>query len=253
MLESTKRLFPWSGDVYPADDEFTNVVDLDDVAPFCNGGTQQWAWNLMTNGLTTADAWVYVFSHDLKADPHPKWTAQLPKEEEVVDFAIVPNAIYHRMTKMRLIFHSDSGDEAETLDLKPENTLQDFPLKPHRCKSITLEPLLWDEAGTAPVVGVDNLWIRVKRSERYQREVVPLLNIGALVKYKRGEGGIILNDLKVQETESNPVNAQRNKYRGDIAAAPWRRLRQRARCHGRRRLEVSADPAGREVQPVLDA
>jgi Glycosyl hydrolases family 2/Glycosyl hydrolases family 2, TIM barrel domain len=221
VLESTKRLFPWSGDVYQADDEFTNVVDLDDAAPFCNGGTQQWAWTLMTNGLTTADAWVYVFSQDLKADPHPKWTAQLPKEEEVVDFTIVPNAIYHRMTKMRLIFHADGGDESETIDLKPENTLQDFPLKPHRCKSITLEPLAWDEAGTAPVIGVDNLWIRVKRSEQYQREVVPLLNIGALVKYKTGEGGVILNDLKVQESESNPVNAQKKQ---NIAATLLRNL-----------------------------
>ncbi len=236
VLESTKRLFPWSGDVYPTDDEFTNVVDLNDVAPFCNGGTQQWAWNLMTNGLTTADAWVYVFSHDLKADPHPKWTAQFPKEEEVVDLSIVPNTIYHRMTKMRLIFHSDGADESETIELKPENTLQNFALKPHRCKSITLEPLVWDEAGTAPVIGVDNLWIRVKRSERYQHEVVPLLNIGGLVKYKMGEGGIILNNLKVLERESNPVNAQKKQ---NIAATLLRNLG--AAFDGERRLIAGAD------------
>ena len=40
---------------------------------------------------------------------------------------------------------------------------------------------------------------------------MPLLNIGALVKYRMGEGGIVLNDVKVQESESNPVNAQKKQ------------------------------------------
>ena len=40
---------------------------------------------------------------------------------------------------------------------------------------------------------------------------MPLLNMGALVKYRMGEGGIVLNDVKVQESESNPINAQKKQ------------------------------------------
>ena len=33
-LESNEKIYPWSGDRYPANDTFTYVVDLDDIAPF---------------------------------------------------------------------------------------------------------------------------------------------------------------------------------------------------------------------------
>jgi len=221
VLESAKRIHPWGGDVYPADDVFTNVVDLDDVAPFCNAGPASYLWGQITNGLTSADDWVFIYEHNIKDDPHPKWTVQLPKEEEVIDFSIVPNAFDNRLTKLKLTFHGEGGDESETLDLKPENTLQDFPLKPHKCKAITLEPLEWTDAGKRPLIGIDNLWIRVKRSDEYKKTVVPLLNIGALVKYRMGEGGIVLNDVKVQEVESNPINAQKKQ---NIAATLLRNL-----------------------------
>ena len=51
----------------------------------------------------------------------------------------------------------------------------------------------------------------MKRSEEWKKNVTPLLNIGALVKYRMGEGGVLLNDVKVQETESNPVNVQKKQ------------------------------------------
>ncbi len=186
-LESTKRIHPWSGDVYPADDAFTYVVDLDDVAPFCDAGKDGYLWGQITNGLVSADDWVFIYEHNIKDDPHPKWTAQLPKEEEVVDFSIVPNAFDNRLTKLKLTFHGPGGDESETLDLKPENTLQDFPLKPHACTSITLEPLEWTEAGKRPLIGIDNVWIRVNRPEEWKNErSVPLLNIGTVGEIQDG-------------------------------------------------------------------
>ncbi len=210
-LESTKRIHPWAGDVYPSDDAFTYVVDLDDIAPFCDASKDNYLWGQITNGLTSADDWVFIYEHNIKDDPHPKWTTKLPKEEEVIDFSIVPNAFDNRLTKLKLTFHGVVGDESASLEIKPENTLQDFPLKPHACRSITLEPLEWTEAGKRPLIGIDNIWIHVKRSEEWKKSVVPLLNIGALVKYKMGEGGIVLNDVKVQESESNPVNAQKKQ------------------------------------------
>ena len=69
-LESTKRIFPWSGDVYPSDDSFTTVVDLDDIAPFCNAGKDSYIWGQITNGLVSADAWVFIYGYNIKDDPH---------------------------------------------------------------------------------------------------------------------------------------------------------------------------------------
>ena len=34
-MESGEQMFPWAGDKYLVDDEFTYIVDLDDIAPFC--------------------------------------------------------------------------------------------------------------------------------------------------------------------------------------------------------------------------
>ena len=34
-LESTEQIFAWAADKYMVDDEFTWIVDFDDIAPFC--------------------------------------------------------------------------------------------------------------------------------------------------------------------------------------------------------------------------
>jgi beta-galactosidase len=214
VLESTKKIFPWSGDLYPADDGFTHVVDLDDIAPFCSatGPGMPHGWLQMTNGLVSADAWVFIFSHNLKDDPKPRWTAKLPKQEEITRFEIVPNTFYYHLRKLRLVFDGVS-ENSVMIDLKPSMTRQDFKIDPPRkARSITLVPEAWDRAHpTTPVISIENLWIRVKRPASYRKKVVPLLNIGALVKYRMGKGGIILNQVKVQPSEANPVNAQKKR------------------------------------------
>ena len=74
-----------------------------------------------------------------------------------------------------------------------------------------MEPLAWQEVGTKPVIGVDKIWITAGRDGEYRKKVVPLLNIGGLVRYKIGKGGIILNQLRIQATEPNPVNAEKKQ------------------------------------------
>ena len=224
-LESSERIYPWAGDRYPARDTFTYVVDLDDIAPFAQSAKYAHGWSQMTNGLTSADSWKFIFYHDLsKADPKPKWSATFPREEEIVEFSIILNTHYRRITKLRLIFDDNAAD-AVTLDLKPVAELrQDFPMKQRKCKQITLEPLAWDNPDKGPVIGVDNLWIKVARGAGYAGNVVPLLNIGALVKYRlnqKGAGSILLNQVLVQSSAANPINAQKKQ---NIVATMLRNL-----------------------------
>jgi beta-galactosidase len=205
--EGAEAIYPWAADRYPARDTFTHVVDLDDIAPFAKSAHYGHGWAQMTNGLTSADSWKFIFYHELKSDPHPKWSAELPREEEVTRFAIVLNTHYQVIRKLRLIFDDNQAD-ALTLDLKGIAELkEEFALdRPRRCKKITLEPVEIDTRGKQPTTGVDNIWITVARGADYRARVVPLLNMGALVKYRLGKGGIVLNQLRVQASEPNPVN-----------------------------------------------
>ena len=65
--------------------------------------------------------------------------------------------------------------------------------------------------GKEPLVGIDNLWIRVTRPADFSQRVRPMLNIGAMVRYPMGRGGVVLNNLLVLEKESVPVNAQKKQ------------------------------------------
>ncbi len=212
-LEGTEQIYPWAADRYPAADTFTHVVDLDDIAPFCKPDPRYVdGWSKMTNGLTSADSWKFIFYHDLsKSDPKPKWSADLPKEEEVTGFSIIINAHYKRISKLRLRFDDDPSRDM-VFDLKPVAELrQDFTFPARRCKRITLEPLAWDNAKENPVIGVDNIWITVRRGEDYARKVAPLLNIGGLVRYRMGQGGVVLNQVRVLANEASPINSDKKR------------------------------------------
>ncbi len=107
--ESAEQIYPWAADRYPAKDTFTHVIDLDDIAPFAKSPKDAYGWSQMTNGLTSADSWKFIFYQELKNDPHPKWSADFPREEEVSQFSIVLNTHYRVITKLRLIFDDNRG------------------------------------------------------------------------------------------------------------------------------------------------
>ena len=98
-MESAEQMFRWAGDKYLVDDEFTYVVDLDDIAPFCEfPGTKAgdlaaakaagpgWARNVV-HGFTSADGWKLIHYMDTK---NPTITLKLPREETI-------DALEHRL------------------------------------------------------------------------------------------------------------------------------------------------------------
>jgi hypothetical protein len=215
VLLSNEKLVPHLDDRYPADDTLSYVVDLDDVAPFVQPPPQYlWAWAQMTNGFTRADGWQFVFYYNLGqgGDSPPQWSGKFSREEEITEFGIVLNTDYHVITKMRLLFDGRT-DDAMTIDLKPAAELrQDFAVSPpRRCRSIALEPLAWGKVCEGDAIGVDNVWIKVRRSDEYRKTVVPLLNVGGLVKYRMGPGGVLLNQVRVLGAEANPINAEKKQ------------------------------------------
>lgn len=213
-LLSGERIFGWTRDEYVDDAVFTHVVDLEDIAPFCEGPGIEGTSSIV-NGMTSTDAWKYIYYMPMLEDGSPQTlTLQFPAPQTVTGLSIVPNAHYWLMQDVRLVF---DGDESKARDIrladydKSSNDRQDFELEPVEASSVTLVPRTWKEASERAILGIDNLWLRVRRPDDFRERVRPLLNIGALVKYPRGDGGILLCELRVRDREPVPVNAEKKQ------------------------------------------
>jgi beta-galactosidase len=214
-MESSEQMFPWAGDKYLVDDEFSWIVDFDDIAPFCEippakaadrkakSFAADWARN-MVNGFTSADGWKLI--HYLSYD-NPQRTFKLPREEQIVGLSIILNTHYAKPTRVELYY--DDDPKPIVLTTKPDGSRQDFDLAPRKARALRIKLDAFDQP--SKVTGIDNLWIRVARSEQWKAKVKPLLNIGGLVKYSMGKGGVVLNQVQAKPSEAVPVNAQKKQ------------------------------------------
>src|SRR5690606_26743390 len=116
-------------------DEFTHIVDLQDIAPFAElpGATAgdhaaaraagaSWPRNLV-NGFTSADAWKLI--HYLGTG-NPRVTLALPRPERISRFSIALNTHYSIATQVKLTF--DDDPTPVVLNTQPHGERQDFDL-----------------------------------------------------------------------------------------------------------------------------
>ena len=216
----------WTGGVVPAplrvDGAWTWVVDYDDIGPFCKlPGGDYWQATAneakpgqphcprsMVNGLT--DQWRFGFYIRFSRNEPLEWPVKFPRQEEVVGFSIMPSTLFCRINRMRLTF--DDGGEPVELTLEHVQERQDFEIDARKATGMTMAIAdHWDPADKQQTLGIVNLWIKVKRSEEFYKNVKPLLNIGVLVKYPMGKGGVLLNQMNVPENETNPRNATKKR------------------------------------------
>lgn len=211
-MESNERIFPWVTTKYMADDAFTHIVDLDEIGPFAEipdapvdkarRGDPSWPRNVF-NGFDSHTAWKLIYYMSRKGPTQVM--LKLPRPEAITRFSLVPNTDYAAARKVNLYF--DADPEPVVLQTEPVAKRQDFPLPPRTASLLTVE--LTDFSNDKPTTGIDNLWIGVERNDAWRAKVKPLLNIGGLVKYPMGPGGLVLNQLRIGKTEINPVNAQK--------------------------------------------
>lgn len=210
VLLSGERIFPWTSDEYVASDIYSYVVDLDDVAPFAqfeNDFAQ-----MMTNGFVSADAWKYIVNVDAPKTPPLDFKLNFSKPQELVGMEWIGNTFYYPVTKAELIF---DGKAEQTVGVKtlPNNDPQQFTFeKPIAGKTLTLRLADWLKVpGKNSVTGLDNIRLFARRPADWNQRVRPMLNVGGLVEYPRGTGGIILCNLLLKDTESVPVNKEKKK------------------------------------------
>jgi len=212
---SGERVFGWVADCFVADDVFSGVVDTEDVAPFLSGwgipgkGGERQSQSIV-NGFLSPEAWRYIVYHEYKeGDPLPTFRWELPRAETLDQFSIAPNGHYHGLHEIELAF--DGGQTRRfTLARYDRNGggRQDFEISPPvTSKTVELRALDLVEVGDSrTVTGIDNIWLRARRSDEWRRKVVPLLNVGGLVLLPRDKGGILLNQVLLKEHEEVPEN-----------------------------------------------
>lgn len=206
VMLSGERIFGWTADEYVASDEFSYVVDLEDVAPFM-AFPNDFA-RLMVNGFRNADAWKYIVNLPLQ---DASWRLSLPKPQTLTEITWVPNQNYNYVTQIALGFDDKT---TRTFTLQVSNDPQTFAIDPPaeasvvRLKIAAVEKNPGKETETT---GLDNITIKARRPADFREKVRPLLNIGAMVEYPRGAGGIVLCNLLFKETEAVPLNAVKKR------------------------------------------
>ena len=219
-LFSSERIFGWVGDTYIADDTFTYVVDTDDAAPFSTGfgvprPGQETASQTVVNGMVSADAWKYIVYQGLEDNPLPDFTWRFARPATIDRFSIAGNGHYRALHEFDILLDGKTVVEGAVLQPfgKGGGAREDFAIDPPvRASSLTLRPRDTVVAGAdKPLTGIDNIWIRMASAEDWRKGVVPLLNVGALVRYPRGQGGILLNQLAIPASETVPVNVEKKR------------------------------------------
>ena len=205
VMGSGKQIFGYSAGQYPDADAYSYVLDYDDVAPF--GKSPFFAWDKITNNYTQADGfWPLIINFP---GPEPGKTTgipiTLPRSEKITQFTYVQDLNYNPTTKIALVFN---GTDRVPLDVQPNGDPQTFTLSPPRmAKEITLQVVDYARKPGSTNIGLDNIYLKAARSASFYRSVRPLLNIGAMLEYPRGAGGILLCNVKFKEAETNPENA----------------------------------------------
>jgi Glycosyl hydrolases family 2/Glycosyl hydrolases family 2, TIM barrel domain len=207
-MYSSKRIFDWTEGNYVVADEFSFVVDYDDIAPF--GKSPFFAYDNIVNGFVNADGWPLIINFAINKDGSPyDIVINFPNEETVSEITWIGNMNYWPTTKLNLIFDSDK----RSFDVQPTGDPQVLAVNPPvTTKKMTLQIAGWQEVpGKGALVGIDNIAIKVKRPPEFYERVKPILNVGGLMEYPRGKGGILLCNLNFLEREEVPINADKKR------------------------------------------
>lgn len=209
VLSSGQRIFDWNADEYVSSDMFSYVVDLEDVAPFAKSDFPAFA-NIV-NGFVGSDGWPLIIDFPFPTNGTPvEIHMELPREETLVEYTHDPSVNYNPTSRIALVF--DDRDRV-VYDLTPNGEAQTFEIVPPRkARKVTLQILNWlADPAKGPLVGIDNVSLRAMRSPEWHADVRPMLNVGGMVHYVRGNGGVVLCNLRFLDNETVPINRSKKR------------------------------------------
>ncbi len=218
VLLSGQRIFGWTADEYVAEDMFSSVVDYDEVASF--GKSSFGGYSNITNGFFSADGWPLIINFEIPKDEAGnlkpfELPIELPKPQAIREFTWVGNTFYFPQTEVQLSFE---GKATRTFAAAPNAQAQTFDIQPPQAaRNLTLTISKWSaQENVKPLVGIDNIYLKAARPADFYTRVRPFFNVGGMMQYPRGPGGIILCNLAFKDAE--PVAANVLKKRNILSA-----------------------------------
>lgn len=200
---------------------FSYVIDGFDAAPFAQmpGGPEDPyvyeptfddhdPYNYV-NGMLNSDFWRYIRQIWIPEEGPEPITFRFRRPEIIKQVNIWNNANYWTIEDLDIIFDGDEAN-AVRVTLPDGGELTEVELaEPRRVeRALTLQIRTWRERRLdrpdLRLVGVDN--VQFVRAEM-PPGAVSLDNVGGLVAFPRGAGGVILNQVKFMADEPNPANA----------------------------------------------
>jgi len=207
-LGNGKQIVNFQAGEWPDEDAFSHVVDLDDIAPF--GKSSYFGWGNAVNNFTQADgAWQLIQNIPVAQATIP---ITLPKPEKIQEITWVSDTNYQGTKKIQVT----ANGKDYFFDTLPNSEPQTFALPDQPTTSeLTVKVVDWThlpekmagEKKDMELVGIDNIYLKVARPPEFFEKVKPFLNIGAIITYPMGKGGLILCNVKYLDTEKNPANA----------------------------------------------
>ena len=222
MISDNHGRFGW-GPRLPPDNTWSYVLDGTDIAPFATLPPASY-WGItgptepgydrhppnMVSGLN--ESWTEVFTFSTDRPEYLSWTMAFPHPEVVTRFSISPQATYQSILKLRISF---LGSTAAPVELALTQSVvaglsQDFPLPNVQASGLKIEILALSE-NPLPACCLSNVRITVKRSEEFHRKVKQLLSLGVLNAYPRGKGGIVVNQMQIDDAHIAPDNCRKQQ------------------------------------------
>ncbi|MCL2625108.1 MAG: hypothetical protein FWD31_15720, partial [Planctomycetaceae bacterium] len=187
------------------------VVDLEDIAPFATYKND--FERLMSNGMVSADGWPYIVNLEVSPQPPFDFSLRFDRDIELCEVTWTGNTFYNPVTKFGLFFDG-KADSAQLFDVDPNTEPQTFAIEPTLTgKNLSLRLADWLALpDKGQLSGLDNIELKQKRPDDFAQKVQPLINIGAMVHYPKGnQGGIVLCNLQFLERETVPINAVKKR------------------------------------------
>jgi beta-galactosidase len=224
-MTSGKKYTRFSNTEIPSSTAFSHVVDYTDVAPFCEYPGPEYFKHFdedplnsghhplnMVNGMTSTDHWRFLFYFHLDDDAPTTWSVELPRRERIEAFEIIANAGYRNISEFRLAF-DDRAEDALSFEIKDLHgpVVQRFDFESRAAEIVEMTIADWERSGGKNVVGIDNIALHAERSDAFYERVHPLLTVGVLNRYAVGEGGFVLNQIALPESERNPDNTVKKR------------------------------------------
>jgi len=216
-MHTDEVIAPWSGLKLVSPDVFSFCVDGADVAPFCFGAPENYSfqhgsgpYNLV-NGLTNEDFWWYI--DQIPYDRIPEsglvlHTFDLPGPCTLDRIVVWNNANYNTIREIEVRVDGKEAAKAELPDSYDSVEIKLNGLRAEKTVSLLAHSVRVRQ--DKKLIGLDLVKIIRELPDWYAGKVFPLVDVGGLVRYPRGRGGYILNQIKLTERDT-AENAEKKR------------------------------------------